>query len=101
MKIYINELKIRLLYTIIAFLFNIIISYYYIDVIIFFILKPILKYNDHFIYTKIIEIFYLYLEIILINSVILTIPIIFLESVLFLSSGLYKSEIISIKNYIT
>lgn len=89
------ELKIRLLYILLSLILTIICCYIYSDAIIYVLVNPILiKMNSQrFIFTSLKEIFFLYLKISLILSLIFTLPIILIQLLFFFSNGLYKYEL--------
>lgn len=90
----IKELEYRGYYIILSILNTFIVSYYYINQIIFVITKYLLcnMESQRFIFTKITEVFYTYIQFSLITSLFITIPFILLNFWFFLIPGLYQYE---------
>lgn len=89
------ELKLRILYYLLSLFLTIIICYIYSDAIIYFFVNPIIikMSSQRFIFTSLKEIFFLYFKFSIISGFFFTIPILFIESILFFFNGLYIYEI--------
>ena len=91
-----NELKARIIYSLIFFLLCFIISYYYSEQIYKFLLLPLINAWDsgdkHMIYTNLAEIFFSYLSLSYYAALFLTIPFFACQIYIFIAPGLYKSE---------
>jgi len=100
-KNYIIEIKNRLILISCSWLFTILICYIKKELILYILIKPCLHlYKEsilYFIYTHLSDIFYTYVNIIIIASIQITIFYILYQSYHFLAPGLYKSEIKRIK----
>lgn len=102
MQKYILEIKNRVLLILISYFSTISISYYYKDILLFFLLKQrnISIFTDntntnglfYFIFTDVTEIFYVYLKLIIIISFQIIIIKLFYHFFLFFSPALYKNE---------
>lgn len=86
---YINEIKLRLSYTILSFFATFITSYYYSDLILYILAKPL---GRHLIYTNITEAFFTYIELSLWIALLFLIPVFLFEVWLFIIPGLYLYE---------
>ena len=95
---YFNELKYRVLYSIFFFILILLVSLNFGKVLIKVLAIPLLKMNyqnlnfTYFIFTDMSELFFLYLELSVIISLLLLIPFLFLHLWLFLIPGLYNYE---------
>lgn len=92
-----NELKLRLLFCVIAFILIFIICYFFSSQIYQFLLEPFLKISknlDHrkLIYTSPTEAFLAYLKLSLYSTIFFSFPIFFAQIYLFLAPALYKNE---------
>jgi len=98
---YFFELKIRILYTLIFCLLLIIISFFYKESLLFFLVEPSIKFtqtvNPYFIYTNLTEVFSTYVEMSVSVSLYLTLPLVFYQLWQFFIPGLYPKEISQIK----
>ena len=90
----IKELQYRFYYIILSIILTFICSYFYINQIIFVITKYLLysMNSQRFIFTKITEVFYTYIQFSLITSLFICLPFILINLWLFFIPGLYKSE---------
>jgi sec-independent protein translocase protein TatC len=92
---YLKELKFRLIYIFLSFLFNFIILFNFVKDLLFLIISPLLAINKnftYFIFTNMSDVLLVYLKIVFILSLILILPIIFLQVWFFLIEGLYIFE---------
>ena len=100
-KNYIIEIKNRWILILYSWLFTILICYIKKELIIYIFIKPcfhLYKENTlYFIYTHLSDIFYTYINIIIVVSIQITIFYILYQSYLFLAPGLYKTELKRIK----
>ncbi len=91
-----NELKIRLIYSIVVFFFCFIIAYIYAEEIYRFLLLPLVKQwnsqDKHMIYTNLAEIFFSYLKLAYYTALLITIPFFTCQVYIFIAPGLYKRE---------
>jgi sec-independent protein translocase protein TatC len=89
------ELKTRLYYTVVFFIFAALISYIYKESIGAVLIDPLLKIklsNTKVIYTSITEAFLTYLELSLFVASLVTIPFLSYQIYCFTAPGLYKNE---------
>ena len=97
---YISEIKIRLFYIFTMLVCTFITCYIFKEPIIYILIKPLLTIStQYFIFTNLIEIFIMYLKILLIISLYLIIPFILYQIWLFFVPGLYIYEKISLKYF--
>ena len=98
---YFFELKIRILYSLIFCILLIFISFFYKESLLFFLVEPSVKFtqtlNPYFIYTNLTDVFSTYLEMSLLISIYLTIPLVFYQLWKFLMPGFYLKEINKIR----
>ena len=91
-----NELKIRLIYSIIIFLFCFLVAYSFSEEIYRFLLLPLTKQwvskDKHMIYTNLAEIFFSYLKLAYYTALLITIPFFICQIYIFIAPGLYKRE---------
>jgi sec-independent protein translocase protein TatC len=89
-----DELKCRLSYILLSFLFTFLVCYIYSTELFYILTLPLIKtqYMDNFIYTNLVEIIYLYIKLALCSSVYLTLPLILYHIWNFISFGLYPYE---------
>lgn len=90
----IKELKLRLNYTIFSLILTFITCYIYINQIIYLLTYYLLyNMNSHrFIFTKLTEVFYTYIQFASISSLLICFPFILFNLWLFFIPGLYKYE---------
>ena len=89
---YYVELKNRCFLLLICWMFTLLICYIYKESILFVLINSSHPVEQYFIFTDIGEIFYMYLQLTLfISNQIISIMLCY-HSIIFLSSGLYKSE---------
>ena len=91
------ELRNRLIFFFIFFLFSFLISYFFIDKILNFIVEPFIdgiefKNNKRLIYTGLTEVFLSYLKISIISAFILSSPFFLYQIWSFIAPGLLKKE---------
>ncbi len=87
------ELKKRIFFCCLFFVFSFGINYFFVDYIIYFIAKPLLKIIDNnMIYNSIAEPFFIYLSVAFSVSIGLSIPFFMLQIYLFMAPGLYSNE---------
>ena len=97
---YIAEIKVRLFYILTMLVCTFITCYIFKEPIIYILIKPLLTIStQYFIFTNLIEIFIMYLKILLIISLYLIIPFILYQIWLFLVPGLYLYEKVSLKYF--
>lgn len=90
-----NELKKRVIYTLIFFAFSFIICYSFSKEIYKFLSFPLMQvmdYNNQFVYTNIAEAFFVKLDISFKSAILLTFPYLLLNIYFFIEPGLYKHE---------
>lgn len=93
---HLHELKFRVIYSLMFFLFCFGLSYFYIEHIYNFLLQPL--YNNwentdkHMIYTNLTEIFFSYLSLAYYMALFLAIPFFACQIYIFIAPGLYKNE---------
>lgn len=92
--LYIAELKVFFLSFILVFIYHFLISYYYIDTLLFILISPIIKLNisKYFIITNLIELYYIQFGISFWIAFLTIIYLIFFLFIFFISSGLYYFE---------
>ncbi|MCS7180200.1 MAG: twin-arginine translocase subunit TatC [bacterium] len=89
---HLEELRKRILYSIIFFLCSSIISYYFSKKILLFIVQPLKKYQRTIIYIKPVEPFISILKIVFFSAGIISIPFILSQIYLFIAPGLTEKE---------
>jgi sec-independent protein translocase protein TatC len=89
---YYVEIKNRFFLLSTCWLFTLLISYLYKEVILFIVISSSNYAEQYFIFTDISEIFYVYLQLTFFVSNQITLLMLLYHSLIFLSSGLYKSE---------
>jgi sec-independent protein translocase protein TatC len=97
-----TELRYRLLYIFVGYLISVIISYSFIEELLYLISKPLIQNNlfstmssieeRRFIYTNVTEAFTTQLTLSLYSGLYINIPVIVYHLVKFLKPGLYKNE---------
>lgn len=96
LKTHFIELKTRLIYVLIVFLISFLCSYYFVEDIYKFLLKPLLSQWENkdrsMIYTNLAEIFFSYLSLAYYVSMFVTIPFFICQIYIFIAPGLYKHE---------
>jgi sec-independent protein translocase protein TatC len=96
------ELRNRLIYSLATFISISMISFFYKESMLYFVVKSSLFQikNDlpFFIYTNLTEVFATYFKLAVLTGIYLTLPVFLLHSWLFIRTGLYKSEYHSTKN---
>ena len=96
---YITELKNRIFILIYAFIFNLIFCTSNLEILLYISTKPISKFKGfNFIFTEISNAFTCYLNLLVIYSLLLTLPFLILNIFYFLTPSLYKYEHSIIKN---
>nr|YP_010516694.1 SecY-independent transporter protein [Haslea provincialis]UXN44237.1 SecY-independent transporter protein [Haslea provincialis] len=94
---YYTELKNRFFLLLITWVSTILVSYTYKEILLFLIVEPSLSYSNqsmlYFIFTDVTEIFAVYFKIIIFLGNHVFIIFILYHAILFLSLGLYKSEL--------
>lgn len=100
-KNYLIEIKNRFFLILYSWLFTLIICYIKKENLIYLYIKPCLylfkEKNLYFIYTNLSDIFYTYINIIIMTSIQITLFYILYQNYIFLKPGLYKSEFTRIK----
>lgn len=88
------ELKLRVFYILFTFLITFITCYFYCDNILYLLTNSIFKYmkSQRFIYTNLIEMFYINIKISLIIAIICLIFILIIHFYLYFFNALYKYE---------
>nr|YP_009495398.1 Sec-independent protein translocase [Cylindrotheca closterium]AWQ64045.1 Sec-independent protein translocase [Cylindrotheca closterium] len=89
---YYVEIKNRCFLLSTCWLFTLLICYFYKETILFVMINSSNYAEQYFIFTDISEIFYVYLELTFFVSNQITLLMLLYHSLIFLSSGLYKSE---------
>lgn len=96
LKTHFIELKKRLIYVLIVFFISFLCSYYFVEDIYKFLLKPLLSQWENkdrsMIYTNLAEIFFSYLSLAYYVSMFVTIPFFICQIYIFIAPGLYKHE---------
>lgn len=97
MSKYLLELKNRTLLILLTWILSVFISYIYKEVLLYILIKPCLLYhnletNFYFIYTNLMEVFNIYLKLILFASNQLTLIMIVIHFRTFIQPGLYYYE---------
>lgn len=100
---YYTEIKNRFILTFFAWVFCLGTSYYYKETILFSLVNSnslFLSSNEkpYFIFTNVTEVFYVYMQLILFISNQMTVIILIYQVLMFLSLGLYQSELIKIRS---
>lgn len=91
------ELRVRLVYSIMAFFIAFCVCYYFSDHIYGFLVKPLYEIygensNRRLIYTGLTEAFFTYVKLSMYAALIVSFPIIATQIYIFLAPGLYKNE---------
>jgi sec-independent protein translocase protein TatC len=93
---HLNELKLRLIYTIIVFFLSFIVAYLYVEELYQFLLSPLvdewISPDKHMIYTNLAEIFFSYLKLAYYVALFITMPFFACQAYIFIAPGLYKQE---------
>jgi len=93
---YFIEVKNRLIYILITFLIIALISFFYKESLLYFIVKSsVFKINNElpfFIYTNLTEVFITYIKLSVLTGIYLTVPFFIVQVWLFISPGLYLME---------
>lgn len=98
---YIKELKDRIIFCLYAFFFNLIFCFLFLEELLYISIEPISYFKGfHFIFTELSTAFFSYLNLILIYSLLLTIPVLLYHFILFITPSLYKYELIFILYFI-
>lgn len=91
-----NELKQRIIYTLLFFFFCFFFAYHYSEQIYKFLLLPLtdtwLSQDKHMIYTNLSEIFFSYLTLSYYAALFFTLPFFACQMYIFIAPGLYKHE---------
>jgi sec-independent protein translocase protein TatC len=91
-----QDLKKRILYSVIGFLISFIFSYYYSEELFVHLLAPLAKImegeNHKMIYTGLTEAFFTYLKLSIYMGILLSLPIILSQIYLFIAPALYNKE---------
>lgn len=90
----IQEIKLRCYYSILSIVLTFITCYLYINQIIYVLTTYLLNnmHSHRFIFTKVTEVFYTYIQISIITSLLICFPFILFNIWLFIVPGLYKYE---------
>lgn len=90
------ELKLRIIYALVFFLFCFALSYFYAEELYKFLLAPLtdnwVNSQKHMIYTNLTEIFFSYLSLAYYMALFLAIPFFACQIYIFIAPGLYKNE---------
>ncbi|MDX1949229.1 MAG: twin-arginine translocase subunit TatC [Rickettsiales bacterium] len=93
---HLRELKTRVIYAFLAFIFACLVSYFFSDKIYSFLLKPLAEAGGgaerRIIYTGLAEAFLTYLKLAIFSGLILAFPVIIYQIYAFVAPGLYKYE---------
>jgi sec-independent protein translocase protein TatC len=89
---YLTEIKLRFFYIFFSFISSFIINYYYCEELLFIVIKPLLIYNEYFIFTELSEIFFTYIEIVLIATFYFLFPLCCYHFWSFIECGLFYFE---------
>jgi sec-independent protein translocase protein TatC len=92
---HLDELRRRLMYSVIAIVAGCLISFAFIDKLFAFIFLPLqrmLPNGEHLIYTEPTEAFTLYLELALLSGIVIAAPVIMWQVWKFIAPGLYSNE---------
>lgn len=90
-----DELKLKVIYTILVFMLSFMVAYYYIEEIYNFLLLPLVSQlgeDKHLIYTSLAEVFFSYVKLAYYMALLITIPFFVMQLYLFMAPGLYKNE---------
>ena len=90
-----DELKLKVIYTIIVFILSFIAAYYYVEEIYKFLLSPLINQlgdDRHLIYTSLAEVFFSYLKLAYYVALFITIPFFTTQIYIFMAPGLYRNE---------
>ncbi len=94
--IHLKELRKRLLYISISFLIAFFISYYFVEELYQFLVKPLAEISKEqdrkLIYTGLTEAFFTYISLAIYAAIIISFPFIASQIYIFLAPGLYKKE---------
>jgi sec-independent protein translocase protein TatC len=94
---YLEELKTRLIFITYGFVFNCVFCLYFLEELLYISIQPISHYKGfNLIFTEISNAFLSYFNLIIIFSIILTLPFLVLNILLFIIPSLYKYECVSI-----
>lgn len=101
---YLSEIKYRILFSIIAWLFAMIVCYYYKETLLFLVIKPSLSFTKNssffFLTTNIAEVFMAYLHLCYFVSNQIIIVFLFYQFFAFIANGLYISEYLYLKTFL-
>lgn len=94
---YLNEVKYRIFYCFLSFLINCLVWFFFINELLFIIVKPLVNINrndefSYFIFTGMADIVTIYIKIIFVLGFISTFPLLCLQLWFFLVQGLYNYE---------
>jgi len=89
---HLEELRKRIIYSLIFFVFVSLLSYFYSGKILSFIIKPLKKYQEAIIFLKPIEPFFSVIKTTLFIAGIISIPFILYQIYLFIAPGLTEKE---------
>lgn len=100
-KIYIKEIKLRLIFICLCFLLNLLTLYHYKEQLIFCLGQHQTSNFPHFIATNLPEIFFCVIKFSIHLALYCTFPIIILQIWLFIIPALYKYEYKTLKSFLT
>ncbi|MGC9031714.1 MAG: twin-arginine translocase subunit TatC [Minisyncoccia bacterium] len=89
---HLEELRKRIIYSSLFFIFVSILSYFFSDKLLSFIIKPLKKYQESIIFLKVVEPFFSILKITFFTGGIISIPFILYQIYLFIAPGLTQKE---------
>jgi len=94
---HLEELRKRIIYIILFFIFGSVLSYYFSDKILSYIIYPLSKYQDYPVFTKPVEPFMSVLKVCFFTGSIISLPFILYQIWLFISPALSEKEKKAIK----
>lgn len=89
------ELRERLIASAIALGIGFAVCYFFSENLLQFLIEPLkaaLPEGDHLVYTRLPEMFFIYIKIAFVAGILLTAPFLFYEAWMFVAPGLYKHE---------
>ena len=94
---YLNELKYRILYCFFSFFINFLVLFFYLKELLFIVVTPLVNINrndsfSYFIFTDMLDIFFIYIKIILVLGFVTIFPLVLIQLWFFLVEGLYNYE---------
>ncbi|HOK56782.1 MAG TPA: twin-arginine translocase subunit TatC [bacterium] len=89
---HLEELRRKIIYSSIFFIFSSFISYFFSNKLLLFIVKPLKKYQETIVFLKPVEPFFSILKITFFTAGVISLPFILLQIYLFIAPGLTEKE---------